>query len=338
MSRRGKYILICFIGCLVIISGAFSLFLATTPQASANPIELRFTANPPPEPEPDYWVCLDVASMPAKLSFGLTVFCYNSYSQELYFELSGSGENYAFTKYQVGSIKAGGKKYVILTDFFTRDNPKPISTGLLKEKVTITLKAYLQSNYTQLKFEYSRPLFIKLIDSSSEAFSVALLENFEDKEVGAWSHSAPTNVIVSKSAATDFVYAGSYSLKISAKEEKDISAGHYWFEVTREVSIPATSEAYGILHLRLARDSLTYVASIRIYANGKQVAMAGIANPTSEDYVELNRWLQFAFPLPVNKTVELKIRVDFRRECATSGGGYVYQYLWLDNLKFIYKP
>jgi len=336
MSQRGKYILICLIGCLVIISGAFSLFLATTPQASTNPIELRFTANPPPEPEPDYWVCLDVASMPAKLSFGLTVFCYNSYSQELYFELSGAGENYAFTKYQVGSIKAGSKKHVILTDFFTRDNPKPILTGILKEKVTITLKAYLQSNYTQLKFEYSRPLFIKLIDSSSEAFSIALLEDFEDKEVGAWSHSASTGVTVSKSAATDFVYAGSYSLKISAKESK-CTSGNYWFEAIRKVSIPVASEAYGILHLRLARDSLAHIASIRIYVNGKQVAMAGIANPTSKDYVELNRWLQFAFPLPVNKTVELKIRVDFHREYSSSGG-YVYQYLWLDDLKFIYKP
>ena len=332
MEKKKIYLLAAACLAIVLFSVAFS-FSFTSPETK-NPIELRFTSTPPPDPEPDYWILMDIVDMPDPIPFAITIHYYNSYSTTLYFEVTGNGTNYNFTTVRLGSLSAGGHAYKNLQDFFTRENPQTITTGELNESVDITLKAYADSDYSNLKFVFTRTLHIKLLDSNSSIFNVVLLDDFDDGTITGWSVSGyGTSLLLS----SEYPLSGSYSLLARGKYPASIGTGKYTVTASKELDLSNVTSGYVIFNFRISESSSNvYIKSITIYQDDKTLLFLGI--PYSSSYSQelpLNQWLRAVVPISGGKATTIKITATFY--VIHGSHGSFYGNLYLDDFKVISK-
>lgn len=332
MEKKKIYILTAVCLAIVLFSVAFSSSLP--PSRAKNPIELRFTSTPPPDPEPDYWILMDIVDMPNPIPFAITIHYYNSYSTTLYFEVTGNGTNYNFTTVRLGSLSAGGHAYKNLQDFFTRENPQTITTGELNESVDITLKAYADSDYSNLKFVFTRTLHIKLLDSNSFIFNVVLLDDFDDGTITGWSASGyGTSLLLSP----EYPLSGSYSLLARGKYHS-VSTGKYTVTASKDLDLSNITSGYAIFNFRISEtSSYVYIKSITIYQDNKTLLFLGIPySSSSTQELPVNQWLRAVVPISGGKATTIKITATFR-VLYVSSGRTCYSYLYLDDFKVISK-
>lgn len=331
MERKKIYILTAVCLAIVLFSVAFSFSFA--PSKTKNPIELRFTSTPPPDPEPDYWILMDIVDMPDPIPFAITIHYYNSYSTTLYFEVTGNGTNYNFTTVQLGSLSAGGHAYKNLQDFFTRKNPQSIPAGELNESVDVTLKAYADSDYSELKFVFTRTLHIKLLDSNSSIFNVVLLDDFDDGTITGWSVSGyGTSLLLS----SEYPLSGSYSLLARAKYYS-VSVGKYTITASKDLDLSNVTSAYAIINFRISESSsYVYIKSVTIYQDDKTLLFLGILYSSSSTRgLPVDQWLRVVVPLSGGSTTTIKITTT--SHVLYASGKTYYSRLYLDDFKVISK-
>jgi len=310
-------------------------------------IDLRLSNVDPPDPEPKRTIYRDIVNLPDPAKFGLTIRYFNYDDVGLYFQITGSATGYTFGTVNLGLLASGANAYINLDEFASRAKPSTgdLPNGEKEENITLILKAYTDSGYTNLKWTYERVVTVHWINSADATFTVDELDDFDDGLYHDWDiekitiggYSLDT---VTKNIMTDYVLSPPYSLR---------GDGYSNWNGT-----PQTTYAQQLI-IRKDTDELIHL--------GLGAPVAGASTD-----IPINKWMRLVVPLPTNTTFTIKVYVagnwknanysrvfafqlfksittpnktnvfaiiDVRVYSGGTSNGYIY--VWLDDFKILSK-
>lgn len=268
----------------------------------------------------------DVAGLQESTYLAMTFKFTNDDTVTLYFQLTGEGNDaYTFNNINLGSLGAGGSSGVTtVTDLATRPRPS-VQNGELGEEITLVLKAYTDSGYTDLKWTAKQRVKVLWIDSGSSAFTKIVSDNFDEGTNCGWQTSInPSPAYSSYGASTDYCTSIPYSWRIYTGESKYTSTPIITLKKT--IQLPQDrQEAFVVVHLRLrpvqcgsfAWLQIKYGDNLLYYAEG----------------LPYNKWLRVALLLPKNAPEQGNLEINVR----LSLGAYAVFYTYFDDISVIVK-
>jgi len=295
-------------------------------------IELRLSDVDPPETEPKRTIYRDIVNLPSTVQLGITARYFNHDDVGLYFQITGSGTGYSFGTVNLGLLATGANAYQNLDNFGSRTKPSSgdLTEGELEENITLTLKAYTDSGYSNLKWTYDRTVTIHWINSADASFTVDELDNFDDGTVEGWGVYISNGGTPAIAAATDYVLSAMYSCKIT--HEDGYSANNLGFY--KQFTTPNRDKVFAIIDTRLGGAAGIYYGSLRVYRDSVLLVFLGkytdYATVGTTNHVPRDKWLRIVVPLPKNTTLTIKI---YSTERCTGGQAM----MWLDDFKIISK-
>lgn len=301
-------------------------------------IELRLTDVDPPTAEPARTIYHDIASLPDPVIQGISIRYFNYDDVSLYFKISGTGTGYTSTPVNLGLLASGANVYKNLDQFFSRARPTAaqLPNGEMMENVVLKLEAYTDAGYTILKWTFNRTVTVIWLNSGDAAFTLTMLNNFDDGTVDGW---AGTNYGLgnwSFAIASDYVLSVPYSLKDTYS---GIHSGsdpfEFYHEFHKSITTPAAkTENYAIIDIRLGSTETNYPKNIQVLNGSTLLLRVGQPYDTvASAYVPDARWLRIVVPLPVNTTFTLSIYIE---KYIILAGSYADS-AWLDDFKVISK-
>ena len=302
-------------------------------------IELRLSDVDPPAAEPKRTIYRDIVNLPDPVKLGITIRYFNHDDVDLYFQITGSGTGYTFGTVNLGLLASGANAYQNLDEFASKTKPSTgdLPNGEMEENITLTLKAYTDSGYTNLKWTYERVVTVHWINSADPAFTVDVLNNFDDGTVQGWaavneagnSAGYPTLAV-----ATDYVLSPQYSLKMA--QTNTTSGGiELRARIYKSFTTPNKSKVYAIFDIRANVSSAAQVFIQYITINEDTTILVFLGRPyvgAGTQFLPLAKWIRCVVPLPSNTTLELRVVQDWNLNSPTYVG-----YLWMDDFKILSK-
>jgi len=294
-------------------------------------IELRLSDIPPPEPEPTRTIYRDIVNLPDPMLLGLTIRAFNYDDVDLYFQITGSHPDYTFQTVNLGLVGSGANIYRNLDEFASR--PRPAVETV--EAITLVLKAYEDSGYTQLKHTYERSVMVVIIHSGDGSWTTDVLNSFDDGTVQGWAVANEKNNVTDYpkiAAVTDFVLSPPYSCKMTQRggAQVQIRARLY-----KSFTTPDKNYVYAIIDLRFRDQADNYTKFIRTQRNTTVLVFLGRPyDSAAEAYITEDKWMRIVIPLPRNTTLEIRIVHSYHQSVIGLGNE---NYLWIDDFKIISK-
>jgi len=287
----------------------------------------------------------DIVGMPDPMLLGLTIHYYNHSDGNLYMKIFGSGPSpWSSNSVALELLNSGGNAYINLDNFLSRTKPASETT----EQITLTLRGYSDSGYSNLVYEFARNTTVVFIKSNDGSWTQDFLNNFDDGTVQGWAqlpektgHGSDAQYLT---IATDYVLSTPYSLKmkyvafyngINMRERRE--------RIYKSFTTPNRNTVYAILNVRVDAihgcSGISYRCCnkyLRINSGDTTLIHIGrqFDNVTTE-YFPRVKWMRFVVPLPKSTTLEFRIVVDVGY-AAYSTAGYEF-YFWLDDFQIISK-
>jgi len=282
-------------------------------------IELRLSDVEPPDPEPKRTIYRDIANLPDPTKLGITIRYFNYDDVGLYMQITGSGTGYTFGTTNLGLLASGANAYRHLDEWASKAKPSPgdLPGGEMQENITLTLKGYTDSGYTNLKWTFERIVTVYWINSADAAFTVDELDNFDDGTVQGWAAANETGNdggYPAVGVVTDYVLSASYSLRITQQAYNAVGNKEVRGRLYKSFTTQNKPKVFAIFDIRLADgDSANtwkkYIASRR---DGTTLIFLGRPfDAVASSYVPLNRWIRIVMPLPGNTTLTVQIAFDW---------------------------
>jgi hypothetical protein len=306
-------------------------------------IELRLSDIDPPTPEPKRTIYRDIVNLPDPVKLGLTIRYFNHDDVGLYFQITGSGAGYTFGTVNLGLLAAGANAYRNLDEFASRAKPSAsdLPNGEMEENITLILKAYTDSGYSNLKWTYERTVTVHWINSVDSAWTVDVLNNFDDGTVQGWAVADETGNDTGLGypaigVATDYVLSPPYSL-IIRQQNNSTSIKEVRARLYKSFTTPNKDKVFAIFDIRNRQYSADYPRSnyIKITRDDTTLVFIGKPHPSDIVAIPVDKWIRIVVPLPKNTTLELRIIQSFYKW--DSGGTTNYPGLRLDDFKIISK-
>jgi len=285
-------------------------------------VDLRFSDVDPPAEEPKRTVYADIVNLPDPVKLGLTVRIFNYDDVTLYMKVDGYDSSWSLTSNELGAVGSGGNAYYNLDEFGTRARP----ASETDDAITVRLRAYTDSGYTNLKWTFERSVHVSFIKSDDGSWTLDELDNFDDGTVQGWSGTGSGDG--PPVVATDYVLSPPYSLKMTA-----------WFTsftltqyIYKTFSTPDKAKVFAIADSRFSHGAgHSWIHRFSLKVDGVTTLYIGstAGYPVTAPW---NRWMRFVFPLPPNSTPEIRLRLDGQSGSHPWG---LYQYL--DDFKIISK-
>jgi len=302
-------------------------------------IELRLTDVDPPTAEPARTIYRDIANLPDPTTLGITIRYFNYNDAGLYMQITGSATGYTFTPINLGLLASGANIYKNLDNFASRAKPTvaQLPNGEMSENITLTLKGYTDSGYTNLKWTFNRVVTVIWINSTDAAFTVDELDNFDDGTVQGWAAAAEYHVesgYPTLAVATNYVLSTPYSLKM---RQLNGATGETRSRLYKSFTTPNKDKVYAIFDCRVTRGH--YGARLK-YVNFQRdsTALVFLGKPYDDvgaDNFVADKWFRIVVPLPKNTTLELRVIIDEYTD--TYPYSAYWQDLYLDDFKIISK-
>jgi hypothetical protein len=262
-------------------------------------------------------------NLPDPVKLGLTIRYFNHDDVTLYFRITGSASGYTFGTVDLGSLASGTDAYKNLDEFASRAKPSAsdLPNGEKEENITLILKAYTDSGYTNLKWTYERIVTVHWINSADPAFTVDFLNNFDDGTVQGWTNPSGVGTLA---VATDYVLSPPYSLRWSWSQSTGPSPVYNsGVRMQKSFTTPNKDKVFAIIDLRAG--GVAQYWSITIQKDSDTLIYLY--------YPPTNKWMRIVVPLPKNSTVVLNFANYVYFPANTTGTTY----LWLDDFKIISK-
>lgn len=218
-------------------------------------------------------VYTDLVNLPDPVELGLTVRIFNYDDVTLYMKVDGYKAGWTFTENNLGSVASGASTYDNLDDFGTRARPASETV----DSVTVRLRAYTDSGYSNLKWTYERSVSMVFLKTDDGSWTTDVSNNFDDGTVQGW---AATGII---DVATDYVLSVPYSCRMDVKINK--------------ITLYIGGQYYQGLHIREDSQDI-----IRL---GKGHVAASV------NYLPQDKWMRLVLPLTPASTFELGIVTDW---------------------------
>jgi hypothetical protein len=238
----------------------------------------------------------DVVNMPDPMMLGITIHYYNYSDENLYMKIFIEGPSpWTPNAVNLGLLNSGLNTYVNLDNFTSRTKPTSATTEVL----TLTLRGYSDSGYSNLLYTFSRSLTVVFIKSDDGTWTTDFSNNFDDGTVQGWAARTVTGDYpygtLEVAIASDYVLSSPYALKVTRTPPMQCQSAPY----------------YGCFLYGKIQEKISHINSDKILIHiGKQYDTVG------QDYIPLNKWARFVIPLESNTTMELKIKVIFFKACA----------------------
>jgi hypothetical protein len=319
-------------------------------------IELRLSNVDPPLPDPPRTIYRDIVNLPDPVKLGITIRYFNHDDVDLYFQITGSGTGYTFGTVNLGLLASGANAYKNLDEFASRAKPSPsdLTLGEMEENITLILKAYTDSGYTNLKWTYERIVTVHWINSADAAFTVDVLNNFDDGTVQGWSgehinyYITPyggIGTLVTADIAADYVLSAPYSLKITDRVQVNMQAAatfYCWIKAKmyKQFSTPNKTKIFAVADVRISMDPATRYGKLLELDKDSTVLIKLGKEPDTETtaYFPHDKWVRLVVPLPANTTLTLSlIAAIYGSKYLNVSPSYFYLYFWLDDFKIISK-
>lgn len=282
-------------------------------------VDLRFSDVDPPDREPRRTVYADIVNLPDPVKLGLTVRVFNYDNVSLYMKVDGYNASWSFTSNELSVLGSGSNKYYNLDEFGTKTRPASETS----DTITVRLRAYTDSGYTNLKWTFERSVTVFFIKSDDGSWTLDELDNFDDGTVQGWAVGTIPDPGPSLGVANDFVLSPPWSLKANNGRPTSFSTS-LW--VYKTFSTPDRAMVVGIADMRFSYA----LGSAQKY--GMNVQIDGVTILSIASAAPWNRWMRFVFPLSPNSTPEITLRMN-----GSSTGHPWWLYQWLDDFQIISK-
>lgn len=306
------------------------------------PIDLRFSHVDPPAPEPKRSIYFDLVNLPDPVYLGLTVRIFNYDDVALYMRVDAYKSGWTFTTNNLGSLGSGANQYYNLDNFGNRAKP----ATELEETITVRLRAYTDSGYTNLKWTFERVIDIVFIKSDDGSWTTDFLNNFDDGTVQGWAvineenndAGYPTLTVV-----TDYVLSTPYSVRMRQYISK-YQSPYNWCLRARLYKSFVTPDRPNIFAIIDLRHSSSYQLNARPWvknfrAQRDDTLLVWIGRPYNTDAdntFPLNKWMRLVVPLPRNTTIDMRILVEAYANVYGSGS-WARVDTWMDDFRIISK-
>ena len=146
-------------------------------------IELRFSELKPPAKEPHKTLYCDLRGITDPVYLGLGTWIFNYDSVTLYMQVTGSGTGWTIGSTNLGSLSAGNNFRKEIGRFAAKAKPSGENT----DTITVTLNAYTDSGYSNLKWTFDKSVSVFFFDSTDPSWTTDELDNFDDYTRQDWS-------------------------------------------------------------------------------------------------------------------------------------------------------
>lgn len=274
-------------------------------------------------------VYTDVVGMPDPMLLGVTIHYYNHSAINLYIKIFGTGPSpWSSNSVELGLLNSGASNYRNLDNFLSRTLPTSETT----EQITLTLKGYSDSGYSDLVYTFARNVTVVFLKSDDGSWTLDEDDDFDDGTVMGWDvrkilgAQSPTLAVVN-----DYVLSVPYSIKMTHKGETNNAYNEG--ELYKEFTTPNKNTVYAIFNVRTDRYlTIIYQYWLRIIQGSSILLQIGGGGP-SFPYYPNKKWMRIVVPLTPNVTEELKIR----HRAYMHGAIADYVYIWLEDFKIISK-
>ena len=286
----------------------------------------------------------DIVGLPDPILLGITIHYYNHSDETLYMKIFGSGPSpWNSNAVELGSLASGANAYINLDNFLSRTKP----TEALTEELTLTLKGYMDSGYSDLKYEFSRTCTAVFIKSDDGTWTTDHSNNFDDETVEGWAvaliDTTDTDPTISCDIATDYVLSVPYSLKMTIKGVDWFGGGlvKCWSrgKFYKNFTTPNKDVVYAIANLRISGyvSGSIYGKQLKVLRDSTTLIYLGKEpDHVSSEYFPKNKWVRLVFPLPKNTDLTVNLVIACLGEWVANGER-LYIYGWLDDFKIISK-
>jgi len=297
-------------------------------------VEFRISNVEPPTPEPSRTVYNDIFNMPDPVLLDLTVRIYNYDEVGLYMRVDGYDSAWAFSDNKLGLLGSASNMQRCLDQFGSRARPNAETS----ESVTVRLRAYTDSGYTNLKWTFERTVDIMFIKSNDGSWTQDFLNNFDDGTVQGWAHAIEEKCYQkSFGVVSDYVLSPPYSL---CAHREGTGTGHNRSRFYKSFVTPNKNKVFTIIDARFDNDvfntgGLRRNVYVEIQRDDTLILHLGIQYaeaPLSIQGFPNERWLRFIVPLPKNETIEVRLVYD----CYDDGTA-VWSKFWMDDFRIISK-
>ncbi len=145
-------------------------------------IELRFSELKPPAKEPHKTFYCDLRDVTDPVYLGLGTWIFNHDSVTLYMQVTGSGTGWTIGSTNLGSLLAGNNFRKEIGRFASKAKP----SGETTDTITVTLNAYTDGGYSNLKWTFEKSVEVFFFDSTDPSWTTDELDNFDDGTVQGW--------------------------------------------------------------------------------------------------------------------------------------------------------
>jgi len=304
-------------------------------------IDLRLSDVDPPLPEPKRTIYRDIVNLPDPVILGMTIRYFNFDDVTLYFQITGSGTGYSFGTVNLGSLASGANAYINLDNFASRAKPSAGSliNGELDEQITLTLRAYTDAGYSILKWTFNRVISVKFINSSDPAFTVDIVNNFDDGTVQGWAGtgSGLDAGFPQVAVATDYVLSVPYSLKMTS-DWYITGPGQKNAYLFKSITTPNRNTVYAIVDIRVSElESDTRIGEKNLRVRNGTTDLIFLGGPYAAStitLIPLNKWMRLIVPLAKNSVIDLRYFLEWH---VSAIGVSNFTYVWIDDFKVISK-
>jgi len=268
-------------------------------------------------------IYIDCEGLPDTIGLGIC-FKYHNYDDvTLYFKIRAESESpywsFASAK-ELGSLGSGSSAYALWDGMGQRPNPN----SDLEETIKLILEAYTDSNYSNLKWTYSRLVTVRFLYPPN--WNVWDIDNFDDGTKEDWNcgiASPGAYPHVSCGVTSTYALSPPNSLYLSCCFEW--GGTNTWY-LYKSISVPSGSEAFITINARIppnGSDGYPTIYYVRFL-------YAGVVKYYFTSAIPRNRWIRVTFP--VEPASSGTLRCDVR--AFTNPWRTV---LYIDDVKYFYK-
>ncbi|KKK96083.1 hypothetical protein LCGC14_2666340 [marine sediment metagenome] len=289
-------------------------------------IDLRFSNVDPPEPEPSKTIYADILNLPDPMELGVCVRVFNLDDVGLYMQLAGSHANWTFNTVNFGLRASGTNYYYPKITFGSRVKPTVETTEIIQ----VTLNAYTDSGYSNLKWTMTRNITVFIVNSVDGSWTLDEDDDFDDGTVQGWAAQTSPQPPANIGVANDFVLSAPWSLKANNNRPTAFDTS-LW--IYKTFNTPDKDNVLAVADLRFDRAlGVQYGFNVQILIDGVLTVYPLPQEPWPTRTFRLGFWYRFVFPLPRDSTIEIRFR--FR---GVSNSHPWWLYLWMDDFKIISK-
>lgn len=273
----------------------------------------------------------DLVNLPDPVYLGLTVRIFNYDDVGLYMRVDGYAAGWTFTSNDLGLLASGGNMYRNLDNFGNRAKP----ASAVSETVTVRLRAYTDSGYTNLKWTFERVVDIVFIKSDDGSWTQDFLNNFDDGTVQGW---AVANISGSETGYptigvyTDYVLSAPYSLGWVTASILNVQGSSRLYKSFTTPNRNIVYAIFDVRYLNLTYAGLKNLQWTRDYPGTLLVFIGRPFDTVYAAYVPSGKWMRVVVLLPKNTAVQINIvGQHYQPDYATRSRIYV------DDFKIISK-